>query len=615
MKLKALLSIVGLTAAFTMTAQAQIITDGDFEAGSDASWSTWEHQGTIGFTFNYTSDGPTGGTGGALRLQLPGDPTNGGIYQQVTLTGGNAYEIDGLVKEVSGSIESTWFELYLSQTEPTDGVEIDLSNNVTRINTWACPGYDGTFVDGCETPANGQFTVPGSGAQTWYLIIKTGVCCGGGAGEYVVDDIVVTDLGSAATFDSPPTPLDEDFDDGDDVNNYGGEYIAFAGGDPAGNFTVQDGSMVAASVDAEGTTGVAGDRALRVAATTPLEGDNFIYYGAIVQLFPNEAQGQDLTSLDVLSFDIKLGDASAPTNWIVRLEDEAADGNTSGNYNFIDLSGLLTTSYTNVEIPLADFVSGADGGGIAPDLSQIDVVAFAVGDVNLLTTNPDIFIDNIFIGGIPVTYDTPPTPLTENFDDGDDRNNYGGEYIAFAGGDPGGVFAVQDNRMVAASVDAEGTTGLAGDRAMQFAATTPLEGLNFTYYGGIVQVFPGEIQGQDISGFDVLSFDIKLGDPAATTNWIVRLEDESADGNNAGSYNFIDLSGILTTSYANVEIPLGDFVNAADGGTIAPDLTQIDVITFAVGDVDAASTNPNIFIDNIYLGPTASSVDNWEMYQ
>ena len=394
MKAKLILPLFGLLVTAGI-ANAQIVTAGDFESGSDSSWTKWEElSGQTTLTYNYTADGPTGGSGGALRIESAGDTTNGGAYQEITLTGGNIYEVEGLVKEVAGDPESAWFEVFLSSTAPVDGSDAP-GTNVTKVNTWNCDGYDGSFTAGCETPSNGEFTVPGTGSQTWYLILKSGVCCGGGPAEYLVDDIVVTDLGAAQTFDTPPTPLVEDFDDGDDVNNYGGEYRAFAGGDPGGNFTGQDDRMDAVSEDAQGTTGASGDYALHIFANTSLEGQSFIYYGGVCSIIPNEVGGQDLSGFDSVSFDIKLGNASSTTDWVVRLEDTSADNNNAGSYQYIDLDSQLSTTYASVTVPLDDFVNNADGGTIAPDLTAIDVIVFVGEDTTLLATDPDIYVDNL----------------------------------------------------------------------------------------------------------------------------------------------------------------------------------------------------------------------------
>lgn len=393
MKFRTFLPILGLM-GFVAVANAQIVTDGDFEAGSAASWTLWEEiPGMLTVTYDYQADGPAGGSVGALRLQMAGETTQGGVYQEITLTGGNTYEVDGLVKEVSGSAPGTWFEVHLLTAPPVDGAALSGNTNVTKINTWGCPGYEGTFVNGCETPGNGQFTVPGTGSQTWYLLVNAGVCCGGGAGEYVADNVVVTDLGAGITYDTPPTPLVEDFNDGDGVNNYGGESRGFAGGGEP--WSGQDASMDAISEDAEGVTAVAGDYALHIFANTPLVGADYIYYGGVVSLSPTETVGQDLTGFASLSFDIRLGDPAATTDWTVRLEDTNANDANAGNYHNIDLSGVLSTSYQTVTIPLADFVSSPDGGSIPPNLALIDVITFASGDVNALQTNPNIYIDNL----------------------------------------------------------------------------------------------------------------------------------------------------------------------------------------------------------------------------
>lgn len=404
MKLKCLLLAAGVALLGT-TASAQIVTDGDFETGSDSSWTVWNNYGTFNATFDYSGDGPAGGSGSSLRYEISPD-SEGGVFQQITLTGGNEYEFDGLLKEVVGTFESSWMEVWVGPNMPTNGVNYNGSVGATMVvktSTWVCDDYEGSFVSGCETPSGATLTAAGVGAQTYYLMIKSGVCCGGAAAEYVFDDVVVNDLGVSGgpTFDEPPTPFNENFDDGDDQNNYGGGYVAFAGGDPGATFTNQDANVEAVSEDGEGFTSMAGDFGLHAHATAPLSGDTFVYFGFIVQLSETEMIGRDLgSSFDQLQFDIRMGDLAASTNWAVRLEDTFADNNTAGNYNYIDLEPtLLSTglSWTTVTIPLDDFVNNADGGTTAPDLSIIDVITFVSKDVADLDTDIDIYIDNISI--------------------------------------------------------------------------------------------------------------------------------------------------------------------------------------------------------------------------
>lgn len=380
------------------TAGAQV-TNGNFESGA-TGWTTWNQAGAHTLTYNYTGASPTGGSGNALRIETGGDFSHAGAYQAITLTGGNIYKFDGLAREIIGSPTSTWFEVWIGTTQPVDGSDYAAAQgatNVTKINTWNCDGYDGTWVAGCETPNTGEFTVPGSGSIQYYMLIKVGVCCGGANAEFLVDNVVVTDLGPGVTFDAPPTPLSEDFNDGDGVNNYGGNGIVFAGGDPGGSFTLQDGSMTIESVDAQGTTGQPGDRALHVFANTTLTGQSFIYYGTVLRLSPGGTTFQNISSFDEISFDIKLGSGSATTGWAIRLEDNLTDNNNAGSYNHKNLAPFLSTSYTNVTFPLSAFVSSADGGTIAPNLSMIDVITITSRDVSVLTPVPDIYIDNLQI--------------------------------------------------------------------------------------------------------------------------------------------------------------------------------------------------------------------------
>lgn len=163
--------------------------------------------------------------------------------------------------------------------------------------------------------------------------------------------------------------------------------------------------------------------------------------------------------------------------------------------------------------------------------------------------------------------------------------------------------------------DASGASGEPGDLGLRVFAATPIEGLNFTYYGVVVNLSPSGGLARNLSLFDELSFDIRLGTPGATTNWIVRVEDLGANPDNAGFYQFKNLASVLGPTYTRVVIPVDDFVLAPDGGGIVPNLEQIKTVVFAVADVNAATSNPDIVIDNLYIGPASASVDDWQLFR
>ncbi|MGD8174925.1 carbohydrate-binding protein [Marinimicrobium sp. ARAG 43.8] len=95
-----------------------LLVNGDF--GSDEGWTLWTADADISVDFNADTR-PTNGDGAALRLTGSSD-TNGGLYQAVTLTGGETYHFDGLFSD-NGS-DSAWAEIYLAQEMPEDGTDI-----------------------------------------------------------------------------------------------------------------------------------------------------------------------------------------------------------------------------------------------------------------------------------------------------------------------------------------------------------------------------------------------------------------------------------------------------------------------------------------------------------
>jgi hypothetical protein len=176
-------------------------------------------------------------------------------------------------------------------------------------------------------------------------------------------------------------------------NNYAGFSAGIYGG---GNPAFQSDWRVAVSNGATGVSSSAGDRALRVTGDLA-PGADYTYFGVIVTLFPDWAlkKGLDLTGLGVLSFDVRLGSASAFAKWAVRLED--ANGNEEFNNKRI-LLPTLTTSYQHVEIPLAQFTAG---GGQVVDLREVCQIVFISeipGGSQPSRYELNLLIDNLEIG-------------------------------------------------------------------------------------------------------------------------------------------------------------------------------------------------------------------------
>jgi len=93
---------------------AEVIANGSF--GSSTGWTVLTVSGPLSLDFNYSAAGksPTGSDGAVLRVTRPAGTTgeiNGGVYQAITLQGGQTYALNGVFKD-NGSA-NTWAEMYL----------------------------------------------------------------------------------------------------------------------------------------------------------------------------------------------------------------------------------------------------------------------------------------------------------------------------------------------------------------------------------------------------------------------------------------------------------------------------------------------------------------------
>ena len=103
----------------------EVITNGNF--GANTGWSTVNISGSEDLDFNYTTAGktPTGSEGPVLHVGRPAGVTgelNVGVYQAVTLQGGQTYTFSGVFK--GNSSVNTWAEMYLIETAPVAGQDV-----------------------------------------------------------------------------------------------------------------------------------------------------------------------------------------------------------------------------------------------------------------------------------------------------------------------------------------------------------------------------------------------------------------------------------------------------------------------------------------------------------
>src|SRR5690554_166513 len=106
----------------------ELLLNGDF--ADHSGWTAWLVDGVINAEFNQTKQTPSGASGAALRL-TGATESNGGLYQQVTLTGAAQYQFDGVFKD-NGSADA-WAEIYLVPKQPVNGQDIT-GNALTQLD-------------------------------------------------------------------------------------------------------------------------------------------------------------------------------------------------------------------------------------------------------------------------------------------------------------------------------------------------------------------------------------------------------------------------------------------------------------------------------------------------
>lgn len=209
-KIQILFSLVALFTMIAITSPAvfaqNLLSGSDMESGDD--WTIVELNSATETTveFGYTGDTPSAGEGGALRLMVTVEQdqmSNVAIYQQVTLVGGETYQVDGAFRDIAG-LEQFWAELIVSDEAPVEGE--DIGGNLRGMNAWdgCADGVDGTFLeDGCTGEDDGQITIEGEGEVTMYFILKVGMGSWDGlvsnSYEVTIDDLSLTNVGTVST--------------------------------------------------------------------------------------------------------------------------------------------------------------------------------------------------------------------------------------------------------------------------------------------------------------------------------------------------------------------------------------------------------------------------------
>jgi hypothetical protein len=168
----------------------EFVANGDFSAGG-TGWTTWTHRGQANANFAATGGNkPSGGSDPFLQLDTVYD-YNGGVYQALSLTVGQAYDVSVLTRKINASgydvADNVWFEVLVGTAAPQAGQDyIDESETggttgTTRLLRWDTDSCSDTNNDtvgdwnGNETTACAatQTTFTAT-ASTMYLVLKVG---------------------------------------------------------------------------------------------------------------------------------------------------------------------------------------------------------------------------------------------------------------------------------------------------------------------------------------------------------------------------------------------------------------------------------------------------------
>lgn len=219
-----LLCVVLVTTGPARNAGAEnLLLGSDMENASAWNVSHLDSQDPAEYEFNVTAVSPSSGEGGCLEVWCSGDQSNNILFwQEVTLIGGETYEVGGAFMDVSGTLYNFWCEILLSTEVPPDTAGADYGGGtpLLGINTWdGCgPGIDSTFQDTYCKGDGPVFTMPDSipvGEEaTFYFSVNVGVWTGGEAYDYdvAIDELYLDGAGGGSAVSGDPASAVRNFE-------------------------------------------------------------------------------------------------------------------------------------------------------------------------------------------------------------------------------------------------------------------------------------------------------------------------------------------------------------------------------------------------------------------
>ncbi|NQT24728.1 T9SS type A sorting domain-containing protein [candidate division KSB1 bacterium] len=217
--------IIGLTSVLQ---SENLLVGSNMEDESAWNISHLDSDDEAEYEFNVVAEVPKMGSEGCLEVWCFGDQSNNILFwQEVTLIGGETYDVGGAFRDVGGNLYNFWCEILLHTEVPPDtaGADYGGGTSLLGINTWdGCgPGIDSTFQDTYCKGNGSVFTMPDSVAAgeeaTFYFSVNVGVWTGGEAFEYdvVIDELFLDGVGGGSAVSEEPEAIIQDFEL---LNNY-----------------------------------------------------------------------------------------------------------------------------------------------------------------------------------------------------------------------------------------------------------------------------------------------------------------------------------------------------------------------------------------------------------
>lgn len=201
---------VSLFAFASKTFTQEMLSGINMEEADGNSWSTSKLNqsdgNTVTYTFGYTDDKPSAGTGGCLYVTgtnagtAENPLTNFIFYQQVTLQKGITYTFDGAYKD--NRTNNYWTEVYWGGKEPEIGSDYGTDQDAVFVSgfkstNWEtnCTSdvFDGTFQkDACTPGTTNSILIEGEGDTTIFFGFRIGIWDDGANGytfEVLLDNI------------------------------------------------------------------------------------------------------------------------------------------------------------------------------------------------------------------------------------------------------------------------------------------------------------------------------------------------------------------------------------------------------------------------------------------